>query len=155
MQKIWERRADESSKAFGAFKTYLFLSNRSCTEVAKMQHKTPQHIRRWASKYDWQERAAAWDNSLIEEARQSLKIDLPAKIKTQWQTSGALLEQAAAALAKKDMSAAGFRSLAEIYTGAANLQLKIIEMLKLLESDNSDTEKNLTINIVAADKPKY
>ena len=148
MDKIWERQPEEGDKAFKAFQLYL-LGDRNCERVAQEQHKTPQHIRRWAAKYNWRARCKAFDDSLIEDLRADLKRGLETTLKNQWQSCTELQELAFKSLKAKDLKAAGFRTLNEIFQGAANFQLKLIETLNLLDDDTGETQ-NLQINIVRA-----
>jgi hypothetical protein len=59
----WEIQENESSKAFQAFQTYLFLGEeRSIVKVSKKLGKSETIITRWSSKYNWVERVRAYDN---------------------------------------------------------------------------------------------
>lgn len=77
--KIWERQPNESEKAYEAFKIYLNLGdNRTAQAVADELQKSYTLIRRWKDKYSWKDRAIAYDNSLVEEARKKAKKDIEA-----------------------------------------------------------------------------
>jgi len=60
--KPWERRRDESPKAYRAFVAFRDRGEgRSFVAVGKQLGKSNSLTRRWASRYDWKERAWAWD----------------------------------------------------------------------------------------------
>lgn len=61
----WERKKGESSEAYTAFKLYYQMgSKRSCSKVAQSLLKSRVLITGWCSKWDWVERARAYDNEL-------------------------------------------------------------------------------------------
>lgn len=75
MKKIWEKRENESTKAFRVFTIYRNLppSERNFTNAYIIAYKrdsnlyrdgikkVPGHIRKWSVDYEWSKRAAAWD----------------------------------------------------------------------------------------------
>lgn len=61
----WERKKGESSEAYAAFKLYYQMGDkRSCSKVAQSLLKSRVLITGWCSKWDWVERARAYDNEL-------------------------------------------------------------------------------------------
>lgn len=61
----WERKKGESSESYAAFKLYYQMGDkRSCTKVAKNLGRSNTLISGWCSKWDWVERARAYDNEL-------------------------------------------------------------------------------------------
>lgn len=61
----WERKKGESSEAYTAFKLYYQMgAKRSCSKVAQSLLKSRVLITGWCSKWDWVERARAYDNEL-------------------------------------------------------------------------------------------
>lgn len=61
----WERKKGESSEAYTAFKLYYKMgAKRSCSKVAQSLLKSRVLITGWCSKWDWVERARAYDNEL-------------------------------------------------------------------------------------------
>lgn len=61
----WERKKGESSEAYTAFKLYYQMgAKRSCSKVAQSLLKSRALITGWCSKWDWVERARAYDNEL-------------------------------------------------------------------------------------------
>ncbi len=143
--KSWERLENESDAAFEAFKIYLELDDRSYHQVAVELRKSDTLIRRWASQYNWRERASAWDNSILEDVRNDIRRSLSREIKRQWKESIALQRLSFDALSTKDMSKASFKSLNEIYSSARQAQWEIVDRLKLDETDD-----NIKIEIVDA-----
>jgi len=79
MTKPWERlkAKKESSKAYEAFCIYRDLGQtRSCEQVSKEVAKNAHHIRRWSSRYNWVERAAAYDDYIAEKQRKKYEAQL-------------------------------------------------------------------------------
>lgn len=61
----WERKKGESSEAYAAFKLYYQMGDkRSCTRVVQKLNKSRALITGWCGKWDWVERARAYDNEL-------------------------------------------------------------------------------------------
>jgi len=72
MAEIWERVPGESSKAYEAFCIYRDLGvDRSIEKTAKNRLKPGSYswLRNWSSKYNWVERARAYDDYLEREKR--------------------------------------------------------------------------------------
>lgn len=59
----WDRREDETAKAYQAFLTYLEMGvqARSIREVARVLGKSDTLIGRWSSGHDWVSRSKEWD----------------------------------------------------------------------------------------------
>jgi hypothetical protein len=59
----WERRPNETSRAYEAFCVYLAqpTSKRNYRAVAQELNKSASLIGRWGSQHDWPDRVAAWD----------------------------------------------------------------------------------------------
>ena len=83
MKNTWERLENETDAAFSAFTTYLELEDRSLQKVSTKLSKSRQLINRWTNKFDWKNRAIAWDNSLLEELRIKEKQNLSKTIRRQ------------------------------------------------------------------------
>lgn len=61
----WERKKGESSEAYAAFKLYYQMGDkRSCTRVVQKLNKSRALITGWCGKWNWVERARAYDNEL-------------------------------------------------------------------------------------------
>ena len=60
--EIWGRLPDESAKAYEAFCAYRDLGpSRSIPKAGEIVGKGKGTLEPWSSKYNWPERAAAWD----------------------------------------------------------------------------------------------
>lgn len=149
MTEIWRQQGGEGDKAFNAFRCYLKLG--SVEKVAKELNLSAKYVQNQMARHEWRARRRAYLDSLLEQARQEMKAELTQMLKTQWRDCAELQAAAIAALRKKDLAAAGFRSLNEIYHSAAQLQLKIIEQLDLFGGGDEDDSKQLKINIVPLD----
>lgn len=69
----WSRRADESSKSYGYFQMFLDLGVvRSIVKVAERCGKNASRLYRLASRFDWHERAIAFDNYQAEQSSRQL-----------------------------------------------------------------------------------
>lgn len=65
MTNKWDKLQNESAKAYEAFLEYIKmpLGERSQDAVAKKLSKSKPLITRWAAKYDWKDRASAFDTT--------------------------------------------------------------------------------------------
>jgi len=69
---LWDRRPDETDKSWAAFQLYRDLpvygegeNKRTLANVAsKLGYSTPDYVERWSAKYNWVERASAFDTAL-------------------------------------------------------------------------------------------
>ncbi len=129
---MWHRRSDESNEAWEAFEKYLFGS-RSYNRVATELKKSGTLIYRWAHKYGWKERAAAYDNELLEKVRNEARRDLSERYRRILADAIAFQEKASAALREKDLSKASVKSLTELFGMAKDTELAIYELLKMNE----------------------
>lgn len=65
----WEKQPHETGKAYEAFLIYRDLGQgRTYTAVATKLQKSYTLIRRWKGKYDWEQRASAYDKYLDRQA---------------------------------------------------------------------------------------
>lgn len=59
----WDRQPGETSKAYEAFSTYMNLgAQRSTNKTAQTLGKSKTLMDQWSAKWNWPERAAAWDS---------------------------------------------------------------------------------------------
>jgi hypothetical protein len=74
MPEVWERQPGESSKAYAAFCIYRDLgTERSLDKALAAANKKPtnrRHWSRWMDKYNWLERARAYDDYLERKKRE-------------------------------------------------------------------------------------
>ena len=76
-ETLWERQKGESEQAYEAFSIYRDLGlQRSNAKVCERLSKSRQLISRWKSRYDWDERARAYDNDLAKKAHAEAVKDL-------------------------------------------------------------------------------
>lgn len=73
---VWERRPDESDPAWEAFAAFRDMKpgTRSLAEVARQLSKSRPLITRWAGRYGWQMRAAAFDRELDRQWREQTAV---------------------------------------------------------------------------------
>lgn len=68
--KPWERQKGESEKAYEAFAAYRDMGpERTVAAVVERLQKSRSLLDRWKERWDWKERARAYDNELEKEAR--------------------------------------------------------------------------------------
>jgi len=75
--RVAEAGRHESDKQFRAFQTYMNLgSGRSYAAVAEICELSEPTVQDWASKYQWQRRAAKWDQKQLTQAfKDATKIE--------------------------------------------------------------------------------
>jgi hypothetical protein len=96
----WDRRPDESKRAFDAFVLYRDTPDRRLASVAKalVPPCSTANIGRWVSRHQWQQRASDWDCHVDEEQRAELARGRVARRRRQLQLASALQSVAAHAL---------------------------------------------------------
>lgn len=69
-RNAWDRRPTETNRSFAALRIYLEQGTmRSAGKVGKvLGHRSGHQSERWATKHDWVDRAAAWDQHHAKEA---------------------------------------------------------------------------------------
>jgi hypothetical protein len=73
-ERVWDQQPKEGAKAFGASRVYLELGpGRSIPQTARELGRAESLVWRWASKYRWRERAAAWDAAMAHQREQDLR----------------------------------------------------------------------------------
>ena len=74
----WDRREDETPKAFAAFMAYRDMGReRSLNRCSKADGApTVGLLKRWSSRYEWQARCVAWDRHLDATRQQALKEEV-------------------------------------------------------------------------------
>lgn len=72
--KPWERRENESTKAYEAFCIYRDMgTQRSLSKVAEKLQKSETLMGRWSGNHDWVARAAKWDDEQDRIERETLQ----------------------------------------------------------------------------------
>jgi hypothetical protein len=73
----WEQQPGESARAFSAAQIYFHAGpGRSLAQVAQELSKSVQLIKRWSSKHNWVERAAAYDAHMAEVEQSRLEEEV-------------------------------------------------------------------------------
>lgn len=60
-RESWDKRPDESQRAFDAFVRYRDSEKRSFKSVADQLNCSPQNIFQWSSRFNWRGRCDAYD----------------------------------------------------------------------------------------------
>lgn len=77
---VWLRQPGESDKAFAAFQCFLDMGDeRTVAEVGRKQGKSRSQIDGWRSKFNWRERAAAYDDYLVLEKAKKTRREVEAR----------------------------------------------------------------------------
>lgn len=141
----WERKKGESSEAYTAFKLYYQMGDkRSCAKVAKNLGRSNTLISGWCSKWDWVERARAYDNEL---ARQEFAEACNAiKKMNEQQAQIGLLIQKKALEALKEMKSKELypKLLLQYLVQGAGLERKARDSDVEIKTGNKEKEINET-----------
>lgn len=74
--RAWDRRADESAKAFEAFVVYRGMGvGRTLPRVSETHKKSIATINAWSARHDWVARAAAYDTDIARRASERTEED--------------------------------------------------------------------------------
>jgi hypothetical protein len=99
-RRSWDRKPDESTRAWTAFVAFRDSADRKLINVAKSL--TPacsvQNVSRWSVRHSWAARSADWDTHVDEEQRSELSRGRVARRRRQLQLASALQSVAAHAL---------------------------------------------------------
>ena len=147
--KIWERQAEESEKAFAAFQVYLEMEDRSPQKVAEKLQKDRSLITRWAAKFDWRNRAVAWDNSILEDKRRAYIKRYNKFLDKQFKGNERIQELALKVFEEKNMAQISWKSLNEIYRSNFTEMTELSKQLGFATT----TDSEITINIQRAEEP--
>ena len=148
-KKPWDRQKGETDKAYDAFSTYLEMPGRSIQKVADRLTVSRQNIDKLANKFDWRERAAAYDSSIVEALRRD-KIKRRKKIAEKMDTVGNLMvDKAIEIFNTVSLQRISPRTATEMADAGSRIA---IQALDLLDGEEEAADKTLTINIVCADE---
>ena len=148
--KEWEKQQGESSKAYEAFCMYRDLGiGRQYTKTAEALKKNVSLINRWARRYEWKERADAWDKSVMEEGRKQAAIEYKDMIMRQIQIGRMLQTKAANTIQSRDLEKASIHSLIIAIEKGADLErtARELEIKENKTTVKSDNENNVIIYI--------
>jgi hypothetical protein len=73
--KPWSRRADESERAYAAFCLYRDSEKRALTHVARTLNCSVANVSRWSTRYQWHQRAWAFDSDIEERKLEQMAKD--------------------------------------------------------------------------------
>jgi hypothetical protein len=128
----WERRSDESAKAFAAFVAYRDLgSGRTHDKAREFLGKKSGYDRlleRWSSRFDWVERTNAFDSYMDAKKRGSLEVETAEAAKKHVEAAGAVLEQALKRLKSLDPDDIYAKDLPNWISTAIKLQRQALGM---------------------------
>ena len=141
--KAWYRLPGESSAAYEAFKMYLETPERSLTKVEQKLNKKRGQLGNWSSKYNWVDRAAAYDSSIVEQERR-LKIKQRKKdLETQHKLGLKMVDSALEGLMALDMKKASPYSIIQM----ADVGCKILNTVADLETIADEANRVTSITI--------
>lgn len=141
--KSWYRLPNESSAAYAAFKVYLDSADRSLQNVAEMLQKSRQTITRWAKKFAWQERSAAYDSSIVEGERKRKAKRWNDAIEKLWKEANLYADRAIEKMLKLDVDKMSVRATIDMGLAAKD----IINAIAELEASKGDADKVTAITI--------
>ena len=106
MPLLFEQQPREGAKAFAAFSLYLNLGpERSTREVGKQLGKSEGLVERWAAKFDWRSRVAAYGSHLAIVEREAVEATARAK-GPQWEAREQQLRETEWAMHERAIAAA-------------------------------------------------
>lgn len=143
---LWEKQSGESNQAFEAFCIYRDLgSKRSVSAVYTELSKSRQLISRWKQKFDWDKRAAAYDNAIENEARKEAVRSLKDMLERHIDISIQLQKKALEALARIKSEELSPRDIREFIKLAAELERQ--SRIYQTAGGEQETEETTTVDI--------
>lgn len=143
---LWERKENESNKAFQAFCIFRDLgAGRTLAAVAEKLRKSYDLIRRWSKNYFWQNRADAWDKMISEKAAKKAAEEYAKMLEVQINLGKMLQAKAAKAIQNIDFENVSIKSLPSV-VNAINIGVEIERTARELNLQKSE-EKNSAENI--------
>lgn len=147
--KKWERQDRESTQAYEAFVTYRDLGvGRTFAAVAEKLSKSYTLIRRWKDAWNWEERAASWDNELAEKAIKTAAADYAKMLELQIGIGKMMQSKGAKGLQGMDFDGMPVKYLPSV-VNLINSGMKAERTARDIKSQRQATRNNeLIINIV-------
>lgn len=131
MPLMFEQQPRESAKAFAAFSLYLSLGpERSMAAVAKKLMKSEGLIARWAVKFGWQERVAAYAAHLAVVEREAIEATVRGRAAI-WESREQALKETEWAMHERAIAAAK-RGLDE-YMKREKVYANLADIARMLE----------------------
>ena len=148
MTNVWDRLAGESDKAYSAFRAYLEMPERSLTKLARKLNRNGRgQLGNWSAKFNWVERAAAYDSSIVEDERKTKSKLRSEELKLQHELGMLMAQKALEGLKVLEVKRASPYALVQM----ADAACKILNTVTELESAVEDADKKLEIVIKKAD----
>ncbi len=148
MKKLWERQGKESFKAYEAFCIYRDLgAGRTLIAVAEKLQKSYDLIRRWSKKYDWQNRADAWDKEISEKAAQKAAEEYAKMLEVQINIGKMLQAKAAKAIQNIDFENVSIKSLPSV-VNAISVGVEIERTARKLDLEQKFNDEFEDVTII-------
>ena len=119
----WERQKGETPQAFEAFSIYRDMgSSRSTAKVGRKLGKSKNLMDRWSSRWEWVERARAYDNDLERQERAEAAKDLKEARKRQRKTGYFMQKKATEALDRLNVEDLDANAIIRLIVEGAKLE---------------------------------
>lgn len=136
----WERQDSETSPAWGAFLLYRDMGgNRSLEKVARKVGKSRPLMERWSRRYDWVERARAFDRAMDAESVDAYKQQVKGIVKQQTELADKLLRHLADNLDKLPKGTDPTIRWTTAFSAATKVQGGAMDMVKDKSDATTDT----------------
>jgi len=143
-ENIWLRQPGESEKAFAAFQTYLDLGfGRTVTEVGQKLGKSRSQISGWSGRYNWKNRAVAYDNWLVSSKAHKTKKEVEARYERFGRMSDQLAAFGVTLLKTSDPSKLSHKEAIDYMQLALKFAQANREMFALTEAEQTRTDVEL------------
>jgi len=146
-----DKKTEESEPAYAAFLTYIAIgTGRKYPQVAQKCAKNLSLIKRWAARFNWQERAIAWDTSIVQEAHDKAVADYTAMIERHIKEGQLLQKKAIDGLKDRDTSKASFHSLVLMFSNGVEIEREAREQTLSTKGEEHGTGELLAEVLKAA-----
>ena len=146
----WLRQPGETQKAFAAFQIFLDLgTTRTVTDVGYKIGKTRTQTSLWCSKYNWRERALAYDNYLMVDKAKKAKKEVEARYERFGKLSDQLMAFGATKLKTSNPAKMTHREAIDFIQTAMKLAEAHKDFVAPPEADN-DVSKELALGFLEA-----
>lgn len=153
MGEVWERCPGESTKAYNAFCAYRDMGpERSLEKTGRTLDKprTKQYLGEWSVKYNWVERATAYDDYIEKKKRADREAEIQKMVKKHARIATKLQKKALERLKKLDPSKLTPSAVLNFLTEAIRIErlsLGEIEKVKLEHEGNINIKHDGSIRI--------
>jgi hypothetical protein len=151
----WERRRDESPRAYEAFQLYVHSTTRRLAEVAAalVPACSVPNVARWSSRHQWQDRAWQWDKEQDELQQAQEARDRSAARKRHLQIAMTMQEVAVHGLLEMKAKIASGAPLNLTATEIENLMTEAVKLERLVLGVEKDRRTYTSINAIFAESP--